>query len=1202
MPPKSKSVTPKQKAQITAVSDTSSDDSDQEDIKKYKKMTDIEHVLKRPDMYIGSVQKVEVKEYVVGNSDPFLYERLFELVPALLNIFNEILVNSGDHYTRTILEKAEHPVSQIDVTVDAASGEITIFNNGDGIDVVEHPEHKVWIPELIFAHLRTSTNYESGKRIVGGKNGFGAKVVFIWSGDGSSIETLDYKRGLSYKQTFGKNLSVINLPVIKKAKKSEKPFTRIKFTPDYARLGCTLTDDIIALFHRRVYDVASTMPIKVTFNGTLVPLGAATKTISRFERLVNLFHLDGESCDDTASVSESVASSTGSASKVPHVYERPNDRWEFAVARSPDGVFRHHALVNKIHTSKGGKHVDYVMGKIVRGVVKHIHEKKKITVSSSVVKEQLFLFLNCTIEDPSYDSQTKDYLNTPSNEFGSTCDVSEEFIKKVATKLGVMANACNITKAKEDSKLTKSDASSIKRTSSVRGIHKLMDAHDAGTKNSGKCTLILTEGDSAKAGAVSGMTKEQRKTFGIYPLRGKLMNTRGEAPGRIVDNKEISELKRILGLHQGKVYTQDNMKELRYGKVLILADQDLDGSHIKGLCVNLFYDQWPSLAKLPGFLSYMNTPILRAKKGKDERVFYNEGEYQAWRKEIGEKEASKWNIKYYKGLGTSTSVEFQQYFRNNKCVEFQHTEESGDIIDKVFNKKRADDRKKWLEDYDGDDSVNTSDASMTYEEFVDREMIQFSRYDCSRSIPGADGLKTSLRKIIYGMFKRNATNEVKVAQLSGYVAEHSGYHHGEVSLQGAIVGMAQTFVGSNNINLLEPNGQFGTRLEGGKDSASPRYIFTRLSPITRYIFHPDDDAILNYLQDDGDMVEPDNYLPIIPMLLVNGSIGIGTGFSTTILCYNPEHIIDYTEALVRKSTNLEEMPLSPYYEGFCGTIEPYYKGDSVEYLIRGVYEVSGNTIRITELPIGTWTTPYKEFIEKLIEKGEYVRDYVDMSTDTKVELILTMVSNIEEKTHTVGTLSVTNIEKILKLYTTVSTTNMHAFDHKNKLVRYKTAKEIAEAHYGMRLEGYVKRKAHLLDALERQLLVLSNRARFIVENLDQKIDLRRMTKNAVNDLLKDRKYDTVNDEYKYLTQMPMDSVTQEKVDQLLKERDLKDAERVHLMGTSTTDMWLKDLDSLRRAYREHRATFGVVAKPATKTATKSVTKSATKCATKCATK
>lgn len=1163
---KSKSITPKQKAQIVAVSDTD-DSCDEDDSKKYKKMSEQEHVLERPDMYIGSVRKVEVKEFVV--SDTLLHEHFFEVVPALLNLYNEILVNAADHYTRTQQENAEHKVSRIEVNVDAKTGLISVFNDGDGIDVIESHEHKCWIPELIFAHLRTSTNYDpSEKRIVGGKNGFGAKVVFIWS-DESSIQTLDAKRGLLYTQTFGKNLSVINPPVIKKAKKSEKPYTLIKFRPDYERLGCTLSSDITALFHRRVYDIASTMPIKVSFNGVLVPLKAETKSISRFERLVNLFYLEGSDNDnedgETSSVAESTTSSIGSR-KVPHIYEQPNERWEFAVARSPDGVFRHHALVNKIHTSKGGKHVDYIIGKVVRGVIKYIQEKKKIVVSSSVVKENMFLFLNCTIENPSFDSQTKDYLSTPSNEFGSSCDVSDDFIKKVATKLGIMENACTITKAKEDSKLTKSDATTIKKTKSVHGIPKLKDANYAGTKDSLKCTLILTEGDSAKSGALSGMTKEQQGTFGIYPLKGKLMNTRGETAVRVADNKELSELKRIIGLHQGKHYTPENMKELRYGRIMILADQDLDGSHIKGLCINMFQDQWPSLSKIPGFLSYMNTPILRAKKGKEERVFYNEGEFQAWRNE--EKDVGKWTIKYYKGLGTSTSKEFQQYFKDNKCVQFQHTKHSDNTIDMVFNKKRADERKEWLTHYNSNDHVDTSKQLITYEDFVNREMKHFSHYDCGRSIPGLDGLKKSLRKILYAMFKRNSTAEVKVAQLSGYVAEHSAYHHGEVSLQGAIIGMAQTYVGSNNINLLEPNGQFGTRLEGGKDSASPRYIFTRLSPITRHIFHSEDDAILNYLEDDGDLVEPDYYLPVIPWLLVNGAVGIGTGFSTFIPCYNVSQIIDYMEALVRKSVDLKKMPLEPYYEGFTGTIQPYYnKSQQVEYLIRGVYEQKGDTVKITELPIGTWTTNYKEFLEKLIEKNEYVRDYVDNSTDKNVEIIVTMIHGLENKMHTIGSLSITNVEKVLKLYTTMSTTNMHAFDQNEILKKYATPNEIAEEYYKVRLDGYVRRKAHLLDKIMRELVVLSNRARFISEILNEKIDLRRMKKDAVVALLADHKYETMNGDYKYLTQMPMDSVTEEKVEQLMKERDTKESERVLLESTTVTDIWLNDLQRLREVYK-----------------------------------
>ena len=180
-------------------------------------------------------------------------------------------------------------------------------------------------------------------------------------------------------------------------------------------------------------------------------------------------------------------------------------------------------------------------------------------------------------------------------------------------------------------------------------------------------------------------------------------------------------------------------------------------------------------------------------------------------------------------------------------------------------KKRADDRKTWLEGYDRELYMDTDESQVTFKEFIGKEMIHFSKYDCDRSIPNImDGLKTSQRKILFAAKKRNLKSEIKVAQFSGYVSEHSSYHHGEASLNGAIVNMAQNFVGSNNINPLVPSGQFGTRLKGGSDSASERYIFTYLNPITTTIFRDEDDKVLKYLDDDGTPVEPVWYAPIIP--------------------------------------------------------------------------------------------------------------------------------------------------------------------------------------------------------------------------------------------------------------------------------------------------------------------------------------------------
>jgi DNA topoisomerase-2 len=390
------------------------------------------------------------------------------------------------------------------------------------------------------------------------------------------------------------------------------------------------------------------------------------------------------------------------------------------------------------------------------------------------------------------------------------------------------------------------------------------------------------------------LSSEDRNTIGIYPLKGKLLNVRGEQLKKIAENKEITDIKKILGLETGREYNSidEVNKHLRYGKIMYMTDQDLDGSHIKGLCINLFHSEWASLTKIPGFLSFMNTPILRAKKGQQVMLFYNDGEYEKWKQSLGQNGTQGWTIKYFKGLGTSTSAEFKDYFANKKIVDFVYSNNTDDTIDKIFNKKRADDRKTWLENYDKNAYLDTSKKDVRYEEFINNEMIHFSTYDCARSIPNmVDGLKISLRKILFSAFKRKLTSEIKVAQFSGYVSEHSAYHHGEASLNGAIVNMAQNFVGSNNINLLEPNGQFGTRLHGGDDSASERYIFTMLNSLTRYMFPEADDAILSYLNDDGTIVEPEYYVPILPFALINGISGIGTGFSCNIAPYHPKDLI-----------------------------------------------------------------------------------------------------------------------------------------------------------------------------------------------------------------------------------------------------------------------------------------------------------------------
>ena len=1123
---------------------------------QYQRKTDKQHILDNPDTYIGSVENVDSQMWVFDESNQRIILKNIDYIPGLYKLFDEGIVNCRDHVIRMIASSSPDKkfVSYIDITI-SEDGTITLSNDGNGIDIAKHPEYGIWIPEMIFGHLRTSTNYNKDeKKIVGGKNGFGFKLVLIWSTYGM-IETVDHTRGLKYVQEFRNNLDVIQPPVITKCA-SARPYTKVTFKPDYTRLGINgLTPDMLSLLKKRVFDIGavtdhSIKKIKIGLNGSIIP-------IKNFQQYIDLY------------IGAKTTSDEGK-----RIYEQADERWEYAIALSPTHEFIQVSFVNGICTFKGGKHVEYITGQIIRKLCDYIEKKKKIKVNANSIKEQIMIFIRCDVENPSFDSQTKDYMNTPSSKFGSTCTVSDGFIEKVA-KMGVMDMACSLTEAKE-ARIAKRTTDGAK-TKTIRGIANFIDANNSGGPLSKDCILILCEGLSAMSGIVSGLSSDDRNTIGIYPLKGKLLNVRGEQLKKIAENKEITDIKKILGLESGKEYNsiEDVHQYLRYGKIMVMTDQDLDGSHIKGLCINLFHSEWASLIHIPGFISFMNTPILRASKGSQTIVFYNEGEYDTWKKTHGDQGCNGWTIKYFKGLGTSTSSEFKEYFANKKIVDFEYNgQTSDDSIDKIFNKKRADDRKTWLEQYDKNAYLDTSHPSVNYEDFMNRELIHFSTYDCARSIPNmVDGLKISLRKILYCAFKRRLTAEIKVAQFSGYVSENSSYHHGEASLNGAIVNMCQNFVGSNNINILEPNGQFGTRLHGGDDSASERYIFTALNPLTRSLFPIMDDAVLSYLNDDGTTVEPEFYAPILPFALVNGISGIGTGFSCSIPAYNPLDILSY---LKNKLNNISSQTIDfvPYYQGFTGSVR---KCGDQKYLVRGCYEKIGDDkVRITELPVGTWTMPYITMLEGLMDGGvdkagkkinPSIKDFTSLCTEVKVDITVQFPKGKLYELESAIELNGTNgVEKLLKLTTTLSTANMHMFNAECRLRKYATVEEIIDEFYIVRMDIYKKRKANMIEELQKKLVKLHNRARYIVETLDGLVDLRRKNASQVTALMTERKFDMLDGDFKYLVKMPMDSVTQENVEQIVKEKENCEKELENLKATTLEKMWYGELETFEKEY------------------------------------
>jgi len=967
----------------------------------YQKKSPREHVLLRPDTYVGSIERETQKVFVMDESEGVMkmVEQNVDFVPALYKIFDEILVNAADNKQR------DPSMKEIRIKINMNRGSIQIKNDGKGIPVEMHSEHKMFVPELIFGNLLTSSNYnDTDQKTVGGRNGFGAKLANIFS-TRFIVETVDTENHKKYSQTWRNNMEMKEEAIITEPRSKERDFTSVTFYPDFKRFNMKSleNEDIVKLFIKRVYDVAGTTAkdlkvyLYIVGDSKLADRPNGQLEVRDFEGYAKLFLAEG-------------------AKKKTNFWQfgdKEKDRWEVIFALSPDNEHRQISHVNNIWTIKGGSHVNYVINQFVKYFKTNFKTRgnaMKEMLKPMMIKNHIMIFINALIVNPAFSSQTKEELKTKSSQFGSTCLVPEATMKSMTGK--IKAQIKEFLTFKMEQSATKTDGRKKKRLVLPPEID---DANDAGGAHSADCTLIVTEGLSAKTLAVAGITElpGSKNRFGIFPLRGKLLNVREASTATILKNKEITQMKQVLGLRTDFKYElQKQIKSLRYGKVMIMTDQDTDGSHIKGLVINLFHSMWPNLVrkKLFGpngdesFLEQFITPIVVVSRRGRKIPFYTVPKYEKWKLENDN--GKGWSTKYYKGLGTWQRKEGKEHFRKLDAhrIAFRYTKrqaidmdtgremgnENDLAIEKAFDKTKADLRKTWIASCEDDtylDFEAMGDAfgankRVSYKDFVDRELILFSAYDLKRSVPSVfDGLKPGQRKVLYCCFlKNNLSKEIRVAQLGGYVSEKSAYHHGEASLYGTIVAMAQDYMGSNNINLLAPNGMFGSRIRGGKDSASPRYIHTKLSPITRRMFIPSDDMILNYQDDDGYPVEPTHYVPIIPMVLINGALGIGTGWSTSIPNFNPSDII---KNIRRKLVGDDWTTMKPYYRGFKGQIEECKSSEPERcraYRSKGIVEVintytdgDGNqwsTIQVNELPIGVWTEDFKKLLMDLEENEQ----------------------------------------------------------------------------------------------------------------------------------------------------------------------------------------------------------------------------------------
>ena len=1050
---------------------------------QYERLSHVQHVLKRPDTYVGSLPP-ESSPYWIRDGDVFKVSNL-SVSPGLVKIFDEVLVNAIDQYSL-------HPKKVGLISVTASTKGILIQNSGVCVPIKKHETEKnsdgssIWIPELIFGHLLTSSNYnDNEQRVTGGRNGYGAKLANIFSkkfwviiSDGKKV----------YKQTWHDNMSRCETPLISTSSELGTQVT-IGFEPDWDRFGGG--GDFLKMFEKRTWDAAMwCSKANVYFNTKLLEV----KSLDEYAQMHGLdsfgkFH---------------------------------SDSFDIVMGHSNSGGFQQCSWVNGISTTKGGSHVDKVVSTLVSDLVK---DKRFTTLKPAQVKASLFVFARAVIVNPTFSSQTKAECTSKITE---TIDFKPKFIKDVLAS-GVLDDLMSKGSALVDKELKKTDGSKKAR---ISGIPKLDDANWAGTHRSQDCTLIITEGDSAKALAIAGLSVVGRNAFGVFPLRGKPRNVRDATVKQVTENEEFSNLKKILGLQHGKVY--NSLRELRYGRLMIMTDADLDGSHIKGLVLNMFHVYWPKLIEL-GFVVSMVTPVIKAGK----TWFFTE---EAFR-EAGQVSGT---VKFYKGLGTSTSAEAKEYFKqiDRLTVAFSADEHLDESMRLAFAKALADDRKEWLTNHMASPPKGIpygSVKTLSVSDFVHRDLSNFSAEDIKRSIPHvSDGLKPSQRKVIYACLKKNLTQDMKVAQLAGYVAEHTAYHHGEASLQGTIVNLAQNFVGANNLNLLEPSGQFGTRLAGGKDAASSRYIFTRLAPHTKTIFDTSDNFVLKYVVDDGEKVEPEFYSPIIPMILVNGAEGIGTGFS----CYVPPFD---TEAVKHNILcGLDQVPMiamKPYFKGFKGKIT---KIKDHTWVMEGIVEKEGSQLHVTELPPGKWIQDFKEHLDDLLEKGT-IQKYENHSTETTPSFRIWGFGGDDPL-------------RELGMTKTIHTSNMYLIGPNGAVKKYASPEEILLDYMEIRIGVYKKRKAHLLKQLDTEVQWLSEKARFIGFVINKRIQVLNIPLDEIKNQLRTENFK--EEIWSKLLDIKTYQYTREEV---LKLKDLCEQrvrEREQLKATSVVQMWKNNLREL----------------------------------------
>lgn len=985
-------------------------------------LNDREHVYMRPTVFIGSIETHhDNKHWVFDEANGKMVFQTVSHNEGYIKCIDEIVTNSFDNIP--------NGMTKMDVSFNDVTGFWTVSNNGETIPIKKNETMSdLYNPQVAFGQLRCSSNFVERRdnKFKLGQNGYGCKLTNVFSTD-FLVTCTDNNLLLKYEQSWKDNMLSMTAPKIKTLKKATNGYTTIiSFRLDGSVFKMTddeIKDQVKLIHTDLIRRSALFTDVKVSFNGKKL----LTKSFNNFMRCFPVSKPVIMTVDERLDIGFGLAEEHG-----------------------------HQSFVNNHYTSNGGTHLTFALNKICFALQQHFNKKSGQTrMTAAMIRSKLFVFVNMHVEHARFTSQTKTTLSTA---------VSTHELK--VDKILSLAKRCGLTKALEDELLSKENkqlgrAISGSKKKSI-SVHKLVDAEKAGTSESYKCSLILTEGDSAKTMAITGFTEIGTEKYGVFPLKGKIMNTVSAKVQSILKNEEISNICKIVGLSTSNRYEHESdLLSLRYRYVICLTDADVDGYHIFSLFAAFITTFFPNLLK-HGFLQRMCTPVIKVsnKKRNQELEFFDIPSFNRWEKQQEQPIVNTHTVRYLKGLGTSTRAEAIQYFKHldkylRPVTVVDDLVELKKIIKLLFDAKSADERKKWLQTGEIR-SIDYTTKTQSLEEILMKENKQYHLESLTRSIPSVvDGKKECQRKVIHAsltLFNTNGNAEKKVYQFGAYVAGMSGYLHGEKSITDTIVKMAQSFPGSNNCALLREGGQFGSRQQNGADAASSRYIFTNLRPITTMIFHPSDKDILSYRCEEGRNIEPEFFVPIIPLILANGSNGIATGYRSLIPQFNP---IDIIQKLLQKLQGLNEMKLLPFYNGWKGTVSEL----SDKWILTGCYRLVGtNKVHITEIPIAVSIEKYTTFLQGLVNDKK-INSFIQKHPDeNSVHFVISLAS---------GTPS--DLVKFLNLSSSIPKSCLNLLDRHGNIKHYNSIDEIFCEYFDIRMEYYEKRQQHICSTLQQKL-------------------------------------------------------------------------------------------------------------------------------------